>query len=513
MKNYTEKILPLIPKPIVVNVLPCTFQFTKGIKIFVIDELENIGRQLQTYLSAKFGWEIPLVKQKDTDKLIVLEYNDDISLPREGYHINADEEIIYITGVHAQGIFYGTQTLKQLIVLKNENDGEIKEEKWEMPCVLIRDYPRFSWRGFMLDEARHFMGTGNVKKILDLMAFHKLNKFHWHLVDDQGWRIEINQYPKLTKIGSKRILMVKRGEQPIDGDQSVYGGYYTQKEIKEIIQYAQERFIDIIPEIEMPGHCVATLAAYPELSCTGGPFKIPTRWGIFKDVYCPGKDLVYEFLENVLKEIIEIFPSKIIHIGGDEVIKARWKKCPDCKSKIEKENLAKIKDLQVFLTNYFANYLENKHRYLMGWNQILDENLTENAISQYWFGKKKKLLYYLRKGRKTVMTNYLQTYLDHPYKIISVKKAYDFEPIPSELEVEFHSNILGLEAPLWTERVTSIERFNFQVFPRLTAYAETAWTPKAQKNFKSFFARLVDFMKQLEEDFDVKNSLANNNYD
>ncbi len=512
MKNFNGKILPLIPKPIVVNVMPCNFQFTKDIKIYVIKELENIGKQLQTYLSSKLGWQIPLVKEKVGKKIIVLEYNDDISLPKDGYHIRADDESIYISGVHSQGIFYGIQTLKQLLIPNDENNNS-KENICEMPCVLIRDYPRFKWRGFMLDEARHFMGKDEVKRIIDLMAFHKLNILHWHLVDDQGWRIEIKKYPKLVEIGSKRKLIPKRGEQPFNGDQTVYGGHYSQEEIKEIINYAQERFIEIIPEIEMPGHCLAALSSYPELSCTGGPFEVPTRWGIFKDVYCPGKEQVYDFLKDILNEIIALFPSKIIHIGGDEVIKTRWKKCSDCKEKLSKENLTSVKDLQVYLTNYFAQYLESKDRYLMGWNQILDENLTEKAISQYWFGKKKILLYYLRKGRKTVMTNYLQTYLDHPYKIISVKKAYEFEPIPNKLENQFHSNILGLEAPLWSERVASVERLNYQVFPRLIAYAETAWTQKAQKNFKSFIARLVNFMKQLEEDFGVKNSLANNDYD
>ncbi|MBN1330563.1 MAG: beta-N-acetylhexosaminidase [Candidatus Heimdallarchaeota archaeon] len=513
MKNYTQKILPLIPKPIVVNVIPCTFQFTKDLKIFVINELENIGKQLQTYLSAKVGWKIPLVKKKDTEKLIVLEYNDDLTLPREGYHIKADEESIYITGVHAQGIFYGTQTLKQLMVLKDENKEDDKEKIWEMPCVLIRDYPRFKWRGFMLDEARHFMGVKAVKRILDLMCFHKLNVFHWHLVDDQGWRIEIKKYPKLTEISSKRKLVAKREEQPFDENKTIYGGFYSQEEIKEILTYAQERFIEVVPEIEMPGHCVATLVAYPELGCVNGPTAVPTRWGIFKDVYCPGKEHVYEFLKNVLKEIMELFPSKLIHIGGDEVIKARWRKCFDCQAKIKKENLSNVKELQTYLTNYFAKYLESKSWHLIGWNQILDENLSNNAISQYWFGKKKTLLYYLRKGRKTIMSNYLHTYLDHPYRIISVKKAYEFEPIPNKLEHEFHKYILGLEAPLWTERITSLERLDYQVFPRLTAYAETAWTPKAQKNFKSFFARLVNFSKQLDNEFGVQNSLANKDYD
>ncbi|MHA1211109.1 MAG: beta-N-acetylhexosaminidase [Candidatus Heimdallarchaeota archaeon] len=509
MNGSKKEILSLIPKPIVVNRIVGFFNISEDFKIYSDTKLLKSAKYIQGIFFEKIGWEIPIVKDRGKDNFLSLELIETENLPYDGYHIKVDLDEIYISAKQPIGIFYGMQTLRQLLIKEESNKGRIT---WKMPCVIIKDYPRFEWRGFMLDEARHFMGKEIVKHLLDLMAYHKLNKFHWHLVDDQGWRIEINKYPKLTEIGSKRKLVEKRDEKALTEDSSMYGGFYTQEDIKEIVAYATDLFIEVIPEIEMPGHCSATLAAYPELSCTGGPFEVPTRWGIFKEVYCPGKDNVYEFLENVLEEVLEMFPSEIIHIGGDEVFKARWKRCPDCKTKMAKEKLSSVKELQPHLTNYFAKYLASKGRRLMGWNQILNDDLLESAVNQFWVGKRKRTLSHLRKGRKTVMTNYLQTYLDHPYKIISLKKAYEFEPIPDDLELEYHSNVLGLEAPLWTERVVSLERLHYQVFPRLTAYAETAWTPNAQKNFKRFIARLIGFMKQLE-DFGVKNTLTNINYD
>jgi hexosaminidase len=485
--------LPIIPKPVLVIKTGGYYKIAKELTIYSEGKFTKLADYLQKILSDKLGWKVPIVKdQREQDQILIIE-NDDAHLPVEGYVVNNGLDCIYISGVSSNGIFYGIQTLRQLII-KDESD------EWVIPNVIVRDYPRFSWRGFMLDEARHFMGKEIVKKLLDLMAMHKLNKFHWHLVDDQGWRIEIKRYPKLTTIGSKRKIKAKRGEKPISEDEQLYGGFYSQEDIKEIVAYAKDRYIEIIPEIDIPGHSSSAIASYPELSCFGKEIEVPTKWGILSNVLCPGKKKVYSFMKNVLSKIIDLFPSDIIHIGGDEVFKKNWKKCPDCKSLMEKENMHHVKELHVYMTNHFAKYLKKKRKTLMGWGQILDPKLTEDVISQFWLGKKKETYKHLRNGGKVVSSKMLQTYLDYPYWLISLKKSYEFEPIFPDLENEYHENILGLEAPLWTERVVTLDRIYYQIFPRLTAHAETGWTVKERKNYKSFMKRFLVFSKLLEEE-------------
>ncbi len=499
MTSITNTTITIIPEPVELKKINGHFEITKETMLFVGEKLKKVEEYLQQLVQPSFSWRIPVsTKRVKTNYIDLLICEEDQELGEEGYVLSSTKDGIRIEGNTPKGVFYGIQTLRQLLPMEIEEKSQIQNIEWVIPRVTIKDYPRFEWRGFMLDEARYFMGTEVVKKYLDLMALQKLNKFHWHLVDDQGWRIEIEKYPKLTKVGSKRELKQKRGEIANTENPNIYGRFYKKSEIQEIIQYAKDRFIEIIPEIEMPGHSSAALAAYPELSCTGGPFEVPTRWGIFADTYCPGNDEVYEFLKNVLDEVIELFPSKIIHIGGDEVPKIRWRSCSKCKEKMKKENISKIKDLQVLLTNYFATYLESKGRRLMGWNQILDENLVNNAISQYWLGKQRETISHIKQGRDTVITKYLWTYLDHPYKILSLKKAYRFEPIFSKLGEKHHSHIIGIEAPLWTERIPNEERLDWQAFPRLIAYAEIGWTPKDKKDYKSFRNRLEAFLKRLD---------------
>ncbi|MCK5046917.1 MAG: beta-N-acetylhexosaminidase, partial [Candidatus Heimdallarchaeota archaeon] len=489
----------IIPEPVEIKVEKGFFEITKKTSLHADKRLKDVSEYLHKLFRPALGWSIPSTAKTNDENSIKLSLDDGApEIGEEGYILKSTEKGILIKAKTPAGVFYGIQTLRQLLPKEIESQKEISNMKWLVPCITVKDYPRFKWRGFMLDEARHFMGIKVAKKMLDLMALHKLNKFHWHLVDDQGWRIKIDKYPKLTDIGSKRELKPKRGEVQNTGEGNVYGGFYTKEEIKDIIAYATERFIEVIPEIEMPGHSMSALAAYPELSCSGGPFEVPTRWGIFADVYCPGNDRVYEFLKDVIDEVIELFPSEIIHIGGDEVPKIRWRSCKKCREKMKEEGITKFKDLQVLLTNYFAKYLESKGRRLMGWNQILEENLAKNAISQYWFGKVKETIAHLEEGRDTVMTRYLWTYLDHPYKIISLQRAYKYEPIPKKLEEKYHNHVLGLEAPLWTERIPNEQRLYWQAFPRLTAFAETGWTPKKSKNYKKFKEKMEFFLKRLD---------------
>ncbi len=483
--------LQIIPRPVLEIKIGGFLPIKKGITIYAEKEFMNVGIYLQKILTDTIGLEIPIVKKRKEENQIIIIKNNDEHLPFEGYVVNIGSGCLYVSAISPEGVFYGIQTIRQLFVKDNNS--------WKIPNVVIRDYPRFSWRGFMLDEARHFMGKKIVKHLLDLMALHKLNKFHWHLVDDQGWRIEIKKYPKLINIGSKRKIRTKRGEEPLPDNNQLYGGFYTQEDIKEIIAYAQERFIEIIPEIELPGHSSAAIASYPELGCLENQIDVPTKWGILSNIYCSGKKGVYKFLENVLSEVVELFPSKIIHIGGDEVFKKNWKKCPDCQDKMQKENMLHVKELHVYMTNHFAKFLKKKGKTLMGWGQILDSKLTEEVICQFWLGKKDEVLNHLRNGGKMVSSDMLNTYLDYPYYLISLKKAYNFDPILKNLEDEFHNNILGLEAPLWTERVTNLNRLHYQVFPRLTAFAETAWSLKERKNFKCFMKRLGVFSKLLEK--------------
>ena len=363
----------------------------------------------------------------------------------------------------------------------------------------IEDYPRFHWRGYMFDVCRHFFGVAIVKRMLDLLALHKLNVFHWHLTEDQGWRIEMKKYPKLTEIGSIRKIAIKENnETPNLPDPTKYGGFFTQTEVQEIIEYAQQRFITVVPEIELPGHSMAAITAYPEFSCTGGPFEVPNRWGVFHDVYCPGKPAVLTFLKDVLDETIALFPGDIIHTGGDEVPKDRWENCPDCQTKIKQENLVNEHELQVFVTNYFAQYLQQKGKRLMGWNEILDEKLASNAIGQFWMGSEAPIIKHLNNGRDIVISDNKYVYLDKRYKSITLDKAYSYNPVPNGLSSEARSHILGMEAPLWTERVPNLQRVDFQTFPRLTAFAETDWTPNEKKDLARFKSALTQFNKRLD---------------
>ena len=419
-------------------------------------------------------------------------------LGREGYQLEVRPDAIVIEAPGTAGVFYGIQTLRQLLPIEIEERRPVSGVDWRVPCVLIEDKPRFAWRGFMLDEARHFHGKETVLLTLDLMTLQKLNVLHWHLTEDQGWRIEVKKYPKLTEVGSQRagtsIAMLGKQHDGIP-----HSCFYTQDEIREIVAYAAERHIRIVPEIEMPGHSLAALASYPELSCTGGPFKVATHFGIFPDIYCAGKETVFTFLQDVLDEILELFPSPYIHIGGDEAPKKRWKGCPDCQRRIREEGLKGEHALQVYFTNRIAAYLDSKGRHVMGWNEILQDGLVKGAVVQFWARGRERLLEAIRtEKRAVVMSTYLDTYLDHSYSLMPLSRAYRYEPIPAELGENDAGSILGLEFPIWSEWVPNRARLDYQVYPRLTAMAETGWTPKDKKDFKDFRRRLEKLLDRLD---------------
>ena len=416
----------------------------------------------------------------------------------EGYRLEIQPDAIVIEAPGTAGVFYGIQTLRQLLPIEIEERRPVSGVDWCVPCVLIEDKPRFAWRGFMLDEGRHFHGKETVLLTLDLMALQKLNVLHWHLTEDQGWRIEVKKYPKLTEVGSQRAGTSKTmlGKQH---DGIPHSGFYTQVEIREIVAYATERHITIVPEIEMPGHALAALASYPELSCTGGPFKVATHFGIFPDIYCAGKETVFTFLQDVLDEILELFPSPYIHIGGDEAPKKRWKRCPDCQRRIREEGLKGEHALQVYFTNRIAAYLDSKGRHVIGWNEILQDGLVKGVVVQFWARGRARLLEAIRTDKRAVvMSTYLDTYLDHSYSLMPLSRAYRYEPIPAELGENDADSVPGLEFPLWSEWVPNRARLDYQVYPRLTAMAETGWTPKDKKDFKDFHRRLEKFLTRLD---------------
>jgi len=421
-----------------------------------------------------------------------------MGLGLEGYQLEVRPDAIVIEAPGTAGVFYGIQTLRQLLPIEIEERRPVYGVDWCVPCVLIKDKPRFSWRGFMLDEGRHFYGKETVLLTLDLMTLQKLNVLHWHLTEDQGWRIEVKKYPKLTEVGSQRAGTSKTmlGKQH---DGIPHRGFYTQDEIREIVAYATERHITIVPEIEMPGHALAALASYPELSCTGGPFKVATHFGIFPDIYCAGKETVFTFLQDVLDEILELFPSPYIHIGGDEAPKKRWKRCPDCQRRIREEGLKGEHALQVYFTNRIAAYLDSKGRHVIGWNEILQDGLVKGVVVQFWARGRERLLEAIRTDKRAVvMSTYLDTYLDHSYSLMPLSRAYRYEPIPAELGENDAGSVPGLEFPLWSEWVPNRARLDYQVYPRLTAMAETGWTPKDKKDFKDFRRRLEKLLGRLD---------------
>jgi len=492
---------PIIPKPIKLQPKDGCFKIGADTKILADEPNQQNAAYLRDFLAPATGHSLSVQGDSDLENVINLKIDPGLDeLGEEGYALTVGIDAITVKAPTPTGVFYGIQTLRQLLPAEIEKREPTPDLKWQIPCCQITDSPRFSWRGYMLDEGRHFHGMETVLQTIDLMALQKLNILHWHLTEDQGWRIEIKRYPKLTEIGSERAGtsqsfkdMRKNAHNGVP-----HGGSYTHDEIRQVVAYAAQRQITVIPEIEIPGHSLAALAAYPELSCTGGPFEVGTRFGIFKDVYCPGKETTFEFLQNILDEAMELFPSKIIHIGGDEAPKARWKDCPNCQRRIQAEGLKGVHDLQVYTTNRIGEYLDSKGRQLMGWNEILGSDLSKDAIIQYWVRNKKNLLQAVRNGQKVVNSAYLDTYLDHSYALTPLSRAYNFEPLFKELDPKSAQNILGLEAPMWTEWVPNRPRLDYQTYPRLTAFAEVGWTPKSLRDYANFRERITHFNRRLD---------------
>lgn len=419
---------------------------------------------------------------------------------KEDYEINVAEDFMSVIGKDDAGLFHGIQTMLQLI--QNSKDGKI-------PAVKIKDYPKFAWRGMHLDVCRHFFNVDEVKQYIDYLAMYKLNTFHWHLTDDQGWRIEIKKYPKLTEIGSKRKESMIGAYVDNTFDGKPYGPYfYTQEQIKDVVKYAQQRHITIVPEIEMPGHALAALSAYPELACTKGPFEVATKWGVFDDVFCP-KEETFTFLENVLDEVMKLFPSQYIHIGGDECPKTRWKECAHCQELIKKNNLKDEHGLQSYFIHRIEKYVNSKGRKIIGWDEILEGGLAPNAAVMSWTGVNGGIEA-AKSGHFSVMTPGAYCYFDHyqgdPQSepnafggFTPLDKVYSYNPIPSELNAEQAKYILGVQANLWTEYITDFKQVQYMIFPRLMALSEVGWGTADPKNYKEFENRVISQFKVLDK--------------
>jgi hexosaminidase len=423
-------------------------------------------------------------------------------LTGSNYELSIDSDGVFITGGDPAGVFYALQTLKQLLPA-----GKIKE--LSLPLLKIEDGPRFNYRGMHLDVVRHFFPVSFIKEYIDYLALYKMNYFHWHLTDDQGWRIEIKKYPRLQSVGAWRngTLIGHLNDRPWKFDTIRYGGFYTQEEIKEIVRYATARHIEIIPEIEMPGHATAALAAYPEYSCTGGPFETARSWGVFNDVFCPREE-TFNFLQDILDEVCSLFPGKYVHIGGDECPKDRWKECGHCQELIKKENLGDAEGLQRYFTNRISAYLRTKNKTAVGWDEILNPALDSHAVILSWRGYRGAVEGATR-GHDVIMAPYSHCYFDYYQSRFTDGKlaiggylpldvVYGFEPVPDALSNQQVPRILGAQGNVWTEYITNKGDLQEMIFPRMSALAEVLWSPKSARDYRSFTGRLQAHFKFLK---------------
>ncbi len=432
-------------------------------------------------------------------------------LRAEGYALTVTADAITIEGADDAGVFYGVQTLLQLLPPQIYATNLVTGVDWQVPGVQIEDQPRFAWRGLMLDVSRHFYTKTEVEQLLDLMAQQKLNTFHWHLVDDQGWRIEIKKYPRLTEVGAWRSgVGFKLDPQSTTsyGKDGRYGGFYTQKDIREVVAYAQSLHITIVPEIEMPGHSIASLSAYPENSCSGGPYSIDATGGVFHGVYCAGKEETFAFLTDVLDEVMDLFPGQYIHIGGDEVPKDNWRKCELCQARMKSEGLKDEHELQSYFIRRIEKIVDAHGHHLIGWSEIREGGLAPSAAVMDWIGGAVEAA---TNGHNVVMSPTKYSYFDHyqstnhtaePHAIggyLPLSQVYAFEPLPARLPAKFQSHILGGQANLWTEYVANFKHVQYMVFPRICALSEALWSPRDARDWTGFQQRLPAEFSRLDE--------------
>jgi len=518
----------IIPQPLSQEISTGKFLINAKTKVAGDISLEKEGQFLADILSAASGQSIPFSSEVNKGN-IILKLNAAIE-NEEGYELDVKYNEIVISGKTSKGVFYGIQTLRQLIPITAKENG-VTLKSLTIPAVTIKDNPRYQYRGMHLDVARHFFSVDFVKKYIDLIAMHKMNTFHWHLTEDQGWRIEIKKYPKLTEIGAWRNGTIIGHHPGIGNDEKEYGGFYTQEEIKDIVKYATERHITVIPEIELPGHSGAAIAAYPFLSCfpeeptkifndmgskkgkeiqaNGTPKIVVETWGVMDDVFCAGKEETFKFLEDVLAEIIPLFPSQYIHIGGDECPKGNWERCVHCQKRMESLNLKDEHELQSYFINRIEKYVNANGKKIIGWDEILEGGLAPNATVMSWRGTKGGIEA-ARQHHDVIMTPENTVYFDYyqnkdknnePLAIgglTTVEDVYSFDPTPTELTREEQKYILGAQANVWSEYMETTDYVEYMILPRMTALSEVVWSSKESRNWQDFSKRLKYFSKRYD---------------
>ena len=501
-----EVQLPLVPLPQKYTVKKGVFTISSTTRITIsstIDRSADMADFFGELISKELSFKLPVMTNgftKARKNTITFLIDDKGTWNKEGYRLSITKRAIKISAGTTTGLFYGLQTLKQLmaseIVLKSGSSVKL-------PCIEIEDVPRFAYRGIMLDVARHFFPKEAIYKYIELLSFYKFNHLHLHLTDDQGWRLEIKKYPELTQIGSVReeTLVGHMRDKPQKFDGKKYGGYYTQEDMKEIIARAQKFHITIVPEIEMPGHSQAVLTSYPELGCTGGPYKVRNIWGISDDVLCAGNEKTYIFLENVLAEVSDLFPGEFIHVGGDECPKVRWKSCAKCQAMIQKQNLKDEHELQSYLIKRASLFLKEKGKKLLGWDEILEGGLAPDAAVMSWRGIKGGIEA-AKMGHTVVMSPTTFCYLDYcqsankanePLSIggfLPLSKVYSFDPVPADFTKEEAAFVIGGQGNLWTEYIDNESYLEYMLFPRALALSEVLWTPNERKDFVGFQNRV-----------------------
>jgi len=520
LSAISQTPINIIPKPVQLTQKTGYFNLNKSTVIIANTASRHNADMLNFYLKKLYGFKLSVKNispYQNVKNIIFLGLPYPENYKKDQYNLSIESNKIAINAASNPGLFYGIQTLLQL--LPTDKDS-INNSQFQIPQLSITDYPRFQYRGMHLDVGRHFFGVDEVKKYLDYMAFHKFNTFHWHLTEDQGWRIEIKKYPLLTSVGGFRNGTII-GHHPGTGNDSIhYGGFYTQQEIKDVIKYAKDRYITIIPEIEMPGHSSAAIAAYPKLSCfpdestlvkSNTPWagsrsgkQVQQTWGVFEDVYCPS-EYTFKFLENVLDEVMQLFPSKYIHIGGDECPKEAWKRSAFCQKLIKEKNLKDENGLQTYFISRIEKYLNSKGRNIIGWDEILEGGLTPNATVMSWRGEDGGVAA-AQQHHNVIMTPGKYCYFDHSQLknddsltiggYLPLDTVYSYEPVPKELNAQEAKYVLGAQGNVWTEYIANNSKLEYMILPRMSALSEVLWSPKEMRNLEDFKTRLPSMVNR-----------------
>jgi hexosaminidase len=469
--------------------------------------LETIGSYLQDMIRPATGFQLPVVAKRGSNSIQLLLDSRLESLGKEGYRLSVSPKKVEIRASRPNGIFYGVQTLRQLLPPAVFRQALMPGVKWEIPGLEIEDHPRFAWRGGHLDVGRHFQPKEFILKYIDLLALHKMNVFHFHLTEDQGWRIEIKKYPKLTQVGAwrKDTMLTNR---PPTFTGKPHGGFYSQEDIREIVAYAAARFITVVPEIEMPGHSQAAIAAYPELGNTGQQLEVATKWGVIENVYSVEDDTI-RFLQDVLTEVLALFPSQFIHVGGDECPKKQWKESASAQAKIKQLGLKNEEELQSWFIQQMDQFLTAKGKRLVGWDEILEGGLAPGAAVMSWRGEAGGI-HAAKLGHDVVMAPNTYTYFDYyqvkdrtgePYAIggfLPLDKVYSYEPIPAGLSADEAKHVLGAQFQIWTEYIPNPKQVEYMAYPRACALSEVVWSSKENRNFQDFNNRLSNHLERLK---------------